>query len=1177
MKKLSLILVTILIAISGFSQTVDHWCLDGRIYFKINNDVSLNVSHDEDGKINPKDVYFLQDMIEEYQITDLRMPFMTAESDILQRTFRMDFDQIHEVEQLVKEMNSLPDIEYAEKAPLYRISVVPDDPYYGEVSGGGTMGGTADANWHLTNINAEGAWDVTTGDSTVVVAILDNAIYVDHPELQNKVVEQVDLGNGDNDPNPPEDTYIWSHGTHGAGLIGAETNNGIGVSSIGYDVSIMAVKLGDDATDGQAMAAGFEGIVWAADHGADVINMSWGSPQYFTTMQNTVNYAYNKGCVMLGAAGNNGNGMETQMDSTIPVNYVGYPAALDHVIAVGSNDVGDNKSDFSNYGTWLDVLAPGGFYDNGIMGIGGFAVLSTTASEAGDIWSTLDGSGGGAASYGVEGQYDAMQGTSMAAPVASGLCGLMLSANPDLTPEKLTAILKATCDNVDAENTEFIDSIGAGRINAAAAVQAAQDSVLDLIADFEASEVVIPVDGTVDFTDLSTGSPDSWNWTFEGGTPETSTDQNPAGIEYNEDGIYQVTLTVSNADTSNTEVKTNYIIVGSDSDIAETAWIPQNTQFPNQYRGVFQTAIANDTTAWILTYDGTGGSITRDFARTSDGGDNWIPDTIAAPDSLAPGCITAVDDMNAWVAMYDANGGGAIYHTGDGGENWENQPSAAFDGTSSFPNVVHMFNSDEGFCMGDPEGGEFEIYTTSDGGNNWTRVDGANIPDPETDEMGWTGVYDAVGDVAWFGTNTGRIYKTSDKGATWEVLTTGEENVSRITMTDENNGFIIAQVQDQTTGEITSWTMRKTVDGGENWDVVNVSPEDQPSDISAVPGQPGMIISVKISQTTENNFSAYSMDYGTNWTMLDDSIQYTNVQMLNDSIGWAGGFNMDENNGGIYKWAGIPGLTDPFFTSSPVTEVTMGETYEYNIETEDPEGLPVTITGNTVPGWLTLTDNGDGTAVLTGTAPDISTVSEDFNVELIVTNNDDGTGAQDFVITVNTSNQPPEITSTPVTEAVVDEAYDYTVVADDPEDDDLTFTLNDSPDWLTMTDNGDGTADLTGTPDVSSTFGVPVEISVTDGMFDDTQNFDIVVSTSIADFGYGEVNIYPNPSEGQFVIENCQNLDYEIYAVDGRVIENGNIKETTFKINLNKEKQGIYLLKLNNDDQSAMFKLQIIK
>jgi subtilisin family serine protease len=1174
MKRIMFIVIATMIAMSGFAQTVDYWCVDGRVYFKINDDVALNVSHNENGQINPKDVGFLRALADEYQVTDLRMAFMTAESDVLQRTFRMDFEKIHQVEQLVKEMNQLPEIEYAEKAPLFRISMVPDDTYYGSVTG---TFGTADANWHLTNIGAETAWDVTTGDTNIVVAVLDNAIYVDHPDLQNKIVEQVDLGNGDNDPNPPESTYIWSHGTHSAGLVGAETNNGIGVASIGYDVSIMAVKLGDDGSDGQAMAAGFEGIVWAADHGADVINMSWGSPQYFETMQNTVNYAYNKGCVMVGAAGNNGNGMETQMNPDIPVNYVGYPAALDHVIAVGSNDVGDNKSDFSNYGTWIDVLAPGGYYNNGFMGIGAFTVLSTTASPAGDMNSILNGTGGGGAEYGVTGQFDVMQGTSMAAPVTSGLCGLMLSANPDLTPEELTAILKATCVNVDAENTEFIDSIGSGRINAAAAVQAASDSVAPLVADFEASAVVIPVGGTVDYTDLTTGTPSSWSWTFEGGIPATSTEQNPAAITYDEAGVYQVSLTASDGTNTDTEVKTTFIIVGGASGGAESAWIEQNTHFTSQYRGVFQTSIADPNTAWILTYDGTGGSITSDFARTADGGETWIPDTIEAPDQLAPGCISAADDMNAWVAMYNTSGGGGIYHTDDGGATWSEQPTAAFDGASSFPNVVHMFNASEGFCMGDPEGGEFEVYTTTDGGTNWSRVDGANLPDPLTDEMGWTGVYDAVGDIAWFGTNNGRIFKTTDKGATWEVLTTGEDNVSRISMTDENNGFIIAQVQDQTTGEITSWAMRKTTDGGQTWDVIDIPEAEQPSDISAVPGQPGMVISVKVSQTTEENFSAYSMDYGATWTNLDDSIQYTNVQMLNDSIGWAGGFNLDENNGGIYKWAGIQGASTPYFTSSPVTEVTMGETYTYNITAEDPASQPLTISDTEIPSWLTLTDNGDGTAVLTGTAPDITTVSETHSVALEV-NNGSEAGTQNFVITINTSNQAPTITSTAVTEGTVDIEYSYTVTADDPEDDNLTFTLVEGPSWMTMTDNGDGTADLVGTPDVTSMIGLPVEVSVTDGMFEDAQSFSITVgSNAVVDFGTGEVSVYPNPSNGQFALENCQGVDYEIYNLNGSLVNNGSIQENTHTINLKNQANGTYLLKLHKAGETATVKLQIVK
>jgi len=1176
MKRIYLAIIAIVLSVSVLAQNVDYWCVDGRVYFKINDDVALNISH-EDGNVNPKDVFFLRDLIDEYQISNLNMPFLSAESDILQRIFRMDFEKMYEVDQLVKDMNNMPEIEYAEKAPLFRISMVPDDPYYGEVSGGGIFGGTADANWHLTLIGAEAAWDLETGNTEIVVAVLDNAIDVNHPDLQNKIVSQIDLGNGDSDPSPPEATYIWSHGTHGAGLIGAETDNGIGVASIGYDVSIMAVKLGDDASDGQAMAAGFEGIVWAADNGADVINMSWGSPQFFITMQHTVNYAYNKGCVMVGAAGNNGNGMETEMNPDIPVNYIGYPAALEHVIAVGSCDVGDNKSDFSNYGTWIDVLAPGGYYSQGVGGIGGFAVLSTTASVAGDLMSVLSGTGGGAADYGVEGQYDCMQGTSMAAPVTSGLCGLILSANPDLTPEELTHLLKATCANVDAENTAFVDSIGAGRIDAHAAILAAIDSIAPLVADFEASEVVIPIDGTVDFTDLTTGTPTSWSWTFEGGMPAVSTEQHPSLITYDTEGVYQVSLEASDGTNTDTEIKTAFIIVGSGSGGAESAWIEQNTGFSSQFRGVWQTAIADANTAWGLTYDGTGGSFTNDFSRTSDGGETWIPGVIDAPAELAPGCITAVDDQKAWLVMYNTAGGGAIYHTSNGGADWVEQTTAPFDNASSFPNVIHMFNETEGFCQGDPINGEFEIYTTTDGGDNWTLVDGANIPDPVTDEMGWTSVYDAVGDVAWFGTNTGRIYKTTDKGATWTVMESGEENISRISMSDENNGAIIAQVTNQSTGQVESWAMRTTTDG-ENWSVVNIPEAEQPSDLSAVPGVPGMFVSIKISQNIPENFSSYSLDYGTTWNQLDDSIQYTNVEMFDINTGWAGSFNLSETTGGIYKWAGIQQGDDPYFTSSPVTEIVEGETYTYNIAATDPNALALTLSNTEIPAWLGLTDNGDGTGVLTGTAPMISGETEDFNVELVASNGTED-GYQNFTITVLTSNQAPEITSEAVTTAVVGEVYTYNVTAEDADDDDLTFTLIDSPGWMTMTDNDDGTADLTGTPDVTSTFGLPIKVKVSDGMYDDQQNYSLIISEGdyVINFGDGDVSVYPNPSSNYLMIENCQEVRYEIISIDGKVLNQGIIENQIQRINLNALSNGIYVLKLTKANQDASIPVQIIK
>jgi len=1098
MKKQLLTLILFVFAAMGIlsAQTVDPLCVDGRIYFKIKDNAALNVAV-QDGRINPKDVYFLRDITEKYKITDLVMPFISAESDILQRTFRMDFDNQDMVEQLVKELGQHPDIEYAEKAPLFFISLVPNDPYYNAALSGG-MWGSANSSWHLNLINASQAWDVTTGDPNIVVAVLDNAIWVDHPDLANKVVAAVDLANGDNDPNPPEATYIWSHGTHSAGLIAAETNNGVGVASIGNGVSIMAVKLGDDASDGQSMAAGFEGIVWAADNGADVINMSWGTPQYFQTMQNIVNYAYNKGCVMVGAAGNNGNGAETQMNPDIPINYVGYPAALPHVIAVGSCDVGDNKSDFSNYGTWIDVLAPGGYASAGFLGIGAFAVLSTTYNTAGTVMDMLNGTTGGAATFGVSGNYDLMQGTSMAAPVTSGLCALMLSANPDLTPEELTYLLKSTCENVDAENADFIDSIGAGRINAYAAVQAAANTVAPLTADFMASAVVIPEGGSVDFTDMSVGTPITWSWNFEGGLPNTSDMQNPSDIVYNTAGVYQVSLTVSDAaSNTDTEIKTYYIIVGNSSGGATSAWLEQHTHFSSQYRGVFNIEIADPQTAWILTYDGTGGSISNDFAVTTDGGTTWTPGIIDLPTELKPGDISAIDGNKAWVAAYNANYGGGVFFTDDGGQTWTQQTTAAFTGSTSFTNTIHMFNENDGVVMGDPNSGEFEIYTTSNGGTTWTLLPAASIPNPQTDEMGWTGVKDAYGDTVWFGTSTGRIFRSIDKGLTWQAFTTGEDNVSRISFWDAMNGVIICQVTNQSTGQVESWSMRKTSNGGETWSPITISGGYEFSDVSVVPGQLGMIVATNISQTVPDNFSAYSMDYGTTWEMLDDSVQYTSVEFFDENTGWAGGFNLDADNGGIYKWIGLPS-DDIYFSSSPVTEVYEFADYTYNIVVENPGTGTVSISvpaGDELPAWLSLTDNGDGTAVLSGTAPEVSQPSEIFEIAIEAT---DGavTIQQDFTINVMTTNEAPVFTSEPSLNHVTHLLYTYNVTTSDPENDPVTITATQLPSWASLTDNGDGTAILTGTPTNTSMIGFSVKLRVSDGMYYTEQIFNIVTTAN---------------------------------------------------------------------------------
>ncbi len=857
-------------SLAGNAQTVDRNAVDGCIYIKFKNDAPLNFSV-KMGKAMVDDVPFLKGIKDNFQITSVRNTFWQTTDPKLHRIFKIEFNAKEKVEYLIREISQNPEIEYAEKAPYFHVSFTPNDPNYS----------TTGNRWHLDKINAATAWDATHGSSTIKIAVIDNAIDITHPDIAPKVVVAIDLGDGDANPAPPTNTTIWSHGTHTSGLACAATNNGVGTASIGFDCSLMAIKAGKDADGGQGVSAMFEGITWAADNGADVISMSFGGPSFFQTMQMIVDYAYNKGCVLVGAAGNNGDGSEDPNN----VNYIGYPAACNHVISVGSTNGDDKASAFSEFGTWIDVMAPGGYQNNGgLVDIFlNYTVYSTTAGNA----------------------YGKMAGTSMACPITAGLCGLMLSVDSTLTPEKVEEYLKATCVNIESlQDVTHQGMVGAGRINAFAAVTMVSDSISPVTADFTCSGNYINTGGLVNFTDLSTGNPTSWSWSFPGGTPASSNIQNPQSIVYSTPGVYSVVLYVSDGTNNSTETKTTYINVQQP---ANSAWIEQASGFASMYRGAYQISIVTDSVVWATAIDGTNGSPVNEFTKTINAGTTWVPGTISPAAGISPANISAVSDQKAWVAMYPTTGaGGKVYFTSDGGTTWINQNNASmFVNSASFLNVLHFFNENEGFCMGDPVSSEFEIYTTSDGGTTWTAVPVANIPDAQSGEMGWTGVYDAFNNVAWFGTNKGRIFKTIDKGLNWTVLTPGLTDIQKIAFNNENNGISQQIVYNTGTGAITTLTMKVTNDGGATWNTVTPGNGMGKSDICAVPNLPGKFYSVGTDGGANGSAhynSSYSLDYGSTWTVVDTGVQYISVRFIDDYTGWAGGFSLNATTSGIYKW-----------------------------------------------------------------------------------------------------------------------------------------------------------------------------------------------------------------------------------------------------------------------------------
>ena len=296
-------------------------------------------------------------------------------------------------------------VKYAEVNATLESLEVPNDPRF-------------DDQYADQQVNAPTAWETTYGDASVTVAVVDQGVKYDHPDLDGNVRSDpgYDFVDDDSDPYPDSmaDEY---HGTHVSGIAAAETDNGEGVTGIGNSTVISGRALSEEGTGSTADIA--DAIQWAADEGADVINLSLGGGGYTNTMKNAVSYATDNGALVVAAAGNDGQGR------------VSYPAAYEECLAVSALDPDETLAYYSNYGSEIELAAPG------------TNVLST--------W-TDDG-------------YDSISGTSMATPVVAGTAGLALAAH-DLTNAELRDHLKATAVDVGLSS----DEQGSGRVDAGNAV-----------------------------------------------------------------------------------------------------------------------------------------------------------------------------------------------------------------------------------------------------------------------------------------------------------------------------------------------------------------------------------------------------------------------------------------------------------------------------------------------------------------------------------------------------------------------------------------------------------------------------------------------------------------------------------------------------------------------------------
>jgi len=308
--------------------------------------------------------------------------------------------------QMIRDLEASGQFSFVEPDYLAVPLVVPNDPDYAQ-------------EWHLQTIQAPSAWDVTTGSTSVPIAMIDSGVDPTHPDLASKLIPGWSFLTGTTDTHD-----VLGHGTETAGTAAAIGNNAVGVAGVAWQNPIMPLVV-LNSSDWATYSDIANAIMYAADHGVRIVNISIGGTSSSSTMQTAVDYAWNKGTVVFAAAGN--------YSSSTPI----YPAGCTNVVAVGATDSNDTLASFSNYGSYIDLTAPG------------VNIVTTMA-------------GGG---------YGGVSGTSFSSPIAAGIAALVLSRNPSLSAQQLVTLLEQNSDDLGAPGYDQI--FGWGRVNASRAVVAA--------------------------------------------------------------------------------------------------------------------------------------------------------------------------------------------------------------------------------------------------------------------------------------------------------------------------------------------------------------------------------------------------------------------------------------------------------------------------------------------------------------------------------------------------------------------------------------------------------------------------------------------------------------------------------------------------------------------------------
>ncbi|MCB2204749.1 S8 family serine peptidase [bacterium] len=704
---------------------------------------------------------------------------------------------------LAHELENDASVEYAEPYYIFPFHYIPSDSRQG-------------SQWALTVLKLREAWDITKGDSTIVIGDVDSGVDWTHEdlaeniwtnpgewgtngELSNNGVDddgngKIDdwhgwdfIGNGSSQsPNPDNDPMdgALGHGTNTSGCAAARTDNGIGIAGSGFSAKILAIKAAADNSSG--IGAGYEGILYAGQMGAKVINCSWGSTgSFIRALQDVIDDVTDMGALVVGSSGND----------PVDNDYLAhYPSSFNHVLNVGSVESSGAASNWCTYGNSVHVYSPG----NGIL---------TTRKSGG---------------------YTSPTGTSFSSPLAAGVAALVFAVHPDWTPDQVATQIRVTSDpfGTAPESKRY------GRINAfkAVSVNANMDDIPGIrLKDFQVSfdgggyrftepgqqahvtmeieNVLAPTSSGamayVDLDDASIASAGTSEFSISGmstfdtktiefdialsETPATSEGSIPVRVRI-EDGEY-----------------VDYV-TGSVTIYLADAWHAVLAFGAPYFTGL-------DASTLTATWGNAHVSNQDIMVRSLNGGGSWAQANGSGyPSGKGVYCVEGRSGNVALVGTGPTTGAAEIYRTTNGGSNWTGVSVSSITG---FVNWIHMFDDMNGIFQGDPKAGVWGIATTTDGGVSWTQI--PNPPAAPSGEAGWNNSYGAAGDSLWFGTNNSKVYRSTDRGLTWEAIATPSKHSVDMAFADNLRGMVRFTTQENQGG---SNMLAVTSDGGSTWNQI---------------------------------------------------------------------------------------------------------------------------------------------------------------------------------------------------------------------------------------------------------------------------------------------------------------------------------------------------------------------